>query len=268
MSGLTILLLVIGLIAGVMSGMFGIGGGIIIVPTLILFTGFSLTLATGTSLVALLLPVGILAVIAYYRNRLIDLRAAALIALGLTPATLLGANIALGVDQTTLRLLYALFLLYASWRYIEPVKWWHERQAKTAKPAKRDDVPPTPPATRWYFLLILGFLAGVVSGMFGVGGGIVIVPVLVSFMNYDQKLAIGTSLAVLLLPVGLPAVLRYAQANQLDWGAAVPVAIGLVLGAVVGAQISIGLPSTTVKRLYGLFLLGVAIYFIGQAVIR
>lgn len=266
MSGLTILLLVIGLIAGVMSGMFGIGGGIIIVPMLILFTGFSLTLATGTSLVALLLPVGILAVIAYYRNRLIDLRAAALIALGLTPATLLGANIALGVDQTTLRVLYALFLLYASWRYIEPIKWWQERQAKTPKPAKSDTVPKPPPAP-WYLLLILGFLAGIVSGMFGVGGGIVIVPVLVSFMKYDQKLAIGTSLAVL-LPVGLPAVLRYAQANQLDWGAAVPVAVGLVLGAVVGAQISISLPSATVKRLYGLFLFGVALYFIAQAVLK
>jgi uncharacterized membrane protein YfcA len=61
----------------------------------------------------------------------------------------------------------------------------------------------------WYFILLLGLGAGVISGMFGVGGGIVIVPALVTFLRFDQKLAVGTSLGALLLPVGVGTVYSY-----------------------------------------------------------
>jgi len=68
-------LILVGVAAGVFAGLFGIGGGIIIVPVLILFAGFPLVRATGTSLAAILLPVGILGVLAYYRAKVIDIRA-------------------------------------------------------------------------------------------------------------------------------------------------------------------------------------------------
>jgi len=98
--------------------------------------------------------------------------------------------------------------------------------------------------------------------MFGIGGGAVIVPALVGFFNYDQKLAVGTSLGALLLPVGLPGVVRYAAAGTLDIPVAILVALGLVVGAFFGAQIALGLPSKTVKQLYGVFLVFVALRFI------
>ncbi|MBZ0298733.1 MAG: sulfite exporter TauE/SafE family protein, partial [Anaerolineae bacterium] len=102
------LLLGIGLIAGVMSGMFGIGGGAIIVPALIIFMGFDQTLANGTSLVALLMPVGVFACIAYYRQGKLRLKPAAAVAIGLAGGAWFGAALALDLDPTILRLLYGL----------------------------------------------------------------------------------------------------------------------------------------------------------------
>jgi hypothetical protein len=108
-------------------------------------------------------------------------------------------------------------------------------------------------------------VAGVASGLFGIGGGAVIVPTLVVLLGYEQKRAVGTSLGALLLPVGLPGVLSYQDAGVLDVAQAAPIAVGLMLGAVVGAQITLQLPSTTVKRLYGVFLFLVGLNFIFSA---
>lgn len=267
MSDNVLLLLAIGLFAGVMSGLFGIGGGIIIVPALVLLAGFTQLAANGTSLVALLLPVGILAVLTYYRNKLIDVRAGALIAFGIALGVFGGAQLALGLSPALLKVFYALFMFYIGWRYLEPRKLWRARQARLHNPdapktPKADETPPTIPQIGWGYLLLVGLIAGVFSGLFGIGGGVVIVPILVSFMRYDQKLAVGTSLGALLLPVGLPGVISYYAAGELNFGAAVPVAVGLVIGALAGANIAIGLPSALVKRMYGAFLLIVAVYFV------
>jgi uncharacterized membrane protein YfcA len=105
-------------------------------------------------------------------------------------------------------------------------------------------------------------VAGVASGMFGIGGGVIIVPALVGLLKYDQKLAVGTSLGALLLPVGLPGVIAYYQAGVFDIASAALVALGLAVGALGGARIALNLPSRTVRRLYGVFLLVVALRFL------
>src|SRR4030043_284107 len=110
-----------GAVAGVFAGLFGIGGGIIIVPALILLAGFPLVRATGTSLAAILLPVGILGVIAYHRARIIDLRAAAFIAAGLLPSVVVGAWLANTLPVDLMRRFFALFCLYISWNFIDPI---------------------------------------------------------------------------------------------------------------------------------------------------
>ena len=259
------IVLLIGLIAGVMSGMFGIGGGVIIVPALIIFAGVPQTLANGTSLTALLLPVAIFAVLAYYRAKLIDIKASALIALGLVTGVFGGAKIALNLPSKTLMQLYGLFLLYASWRFIEPVGLWQSIFKK-----EKNDFPnaysktikkPNPNA---FLILLLGIIAGLFSGLFGIGGGVIIVPVLSTFFHYNHKIAIGTSLGALLLPVGLPGVICYGLAGQFDVLLAAPVALGLLVGAIFGANITIRLPSTIIRKLYGLFLLLIALNSIFQ----
>jgi uncharacterized membrane protein YfcA len=252
-------MLVVGLAAGVLSGMFGIGGGVVIVPILVTFFGFALTEAVGTSLAALLMPVGIFAAIAYYRAGKLNIGIALWVALGLAVGATISAQIALGLDKALIQKAYALFLIFAGWRFAEPRKWWAEYRAETPPPAVPEREPRT---SAWYVLLALGFAAGILSGMFGVGGGIVIVPALVGLLWFDQKLASGTSLGALLLPVGLGAAVSYYQAGQLDIGPAALVAAGLTVGALVGARIALGLPSKTVKRMYGVFLLIVALRFL------
>ncbi len=111
-----IVALVIGVLAGVLGGTFGIGGGILIVPALAMFLGFSQQKAQGTSLVALIAPVGILALIQYYRRGDADLKIGGLVALGFLFGALGGSRMALGLDEVVLRRSFAAFLvLVAGW---------------------------------------------------------------------------------------------------------------------------------------------------------
>src|SRR5438132_8481454 len=113
---LALLFLGIGLAAGVAAGMFGIGGGIIIGPALILLAGFIPVMVTGTSLAALLLPVGALGAWEYWRHGHVNLPAAMWIALGLFLGAWFGARIAQSVSGTALQRSFAIFLLIVAAR--------------------------------------------------------------------------------------------------------------------------------------------------------
>jgi uncharacterized membrane protein YfcA len=108
---MTLLYLAIGLVAGVLSGLFGIGGGVVIVPALILLARMPTLTATGTSLGALLLPVGALGAWTYYKNSHLDVRAAALLAIGLAGGVFFGAAFAQGVAPGSLRRGFAVLLV-------------------------------------------------------------------------------------------------------------------------------------------------------------
>lgn len=267
-----IALLILGLIAGVFAGMFGIGGGLVIVPVLILLLSFSPVQAVSTSLAALLLPVGIFAVISYYRAGKLSIRASGLVAAGLLLTTLIGADIALNLPGDTLKQVYGVFLLYIAWRFAEPRKVWAEYQTGTLKSALAEaDTTANTHAdnlvTPWYNLFGVGLVAGVASGMFGIGGGAVIVPALVGLFKFDQKLATGTSLGALLLPVALPGVIRYYQEGVLNVSVAAAIAFGLAFGGLVGARLALRMPSKQIKRLYGVFLFCVGMWFILQPIL-
>lgn len=104
----------IGLAAGVLSGMFGIGGGIVIVPALILLAHFEPQKATGTSLGALLLPVGFLGMLAYWKRGDVDFRASMILAVGLFLGAFLGAKLGLALSPRMLRRAFAVFLVLVS----------------------------------------------------------------------------------------------------------------------------------------------------------
>jgi uncharacterized membrane protein YfcA len=108
---MTVLYLAIGLVAGILSGLFGIGGGVVIVPALILLARMPISTATGTSLGALLLPVGALGAWTYYKNGHLDIRASALVAAGLAAGVFFGAAVAQGIAPDVLRRGFAVFLV-------------------------------------------------------------------------------------------------------------------------------------------------------------
>lgn len=108
------LLVSVGVAAGILAGFFGVGGGVIIVPMLIYLLGYSQKMASGTSLVALLLPVGILGVIAYYQAGQIsvtNVKAGLIISIGMFAGTFFGSKIALTLSSDSLRKAFAVFLV-------------------------------------------------------------------------------------------------------------------------------------------------------------
>src|SRR5438309_10716748 len=104
-------------------------------------------------------------------------------------------------------------------------------------------------------MLLLGLVAGVLSGMFGIGGGLVIVPALIVGFGFGPKVATGTSLFALMWPVGLLGVLEYWRRGELQVVPGTLIAIGLFFGAYLGAKITGAISPVTMKRLYGAFLL-------------
>jgi uncharacterized membrane protein YfcA len=111
-------------------------------------------------------------------------------------------------------------------------------------------------------VLALGGVAGFLSGMFGIGGGLVIVPVLIAVYDLDTKTAIGTSLFALLLPTGLLGVLEYSRRGEIRLLYGLLIALGLFCGAYAGARLTGSMSDSTAKRAYAVFLIIVAIYFL------
>ena len=106
---------------------------------------------------------------------------------------------------------------------------------------------------------LIGLGSGVLSGIFGIGGGLLIVPSLIVLMGMTVKQAAGTSLAALLLPVGILGALEYWRAGQIDVRVAAVLALGLLIGAFIGARLALGLPSELVQRAFGVLLVVVGV---------
>lgn len=107
-------------------------------------------------------------------------------------------------------------------------------------------------------LVITGIAAGILGGLVGVGGGIIIVPSLVYFLSFSQKSAQGTSLGLLLLPVGILGVLQYYKQGHVDLRVVAILAIGFLAGSYFGSKVALSLPQETVKKIFAIMLLLIA----------
>ena len=106
---------------------------------------------------------------------------------------------------------------------------------------------------------LIGLAGGVLSGLFGIGGGLVIVPALILLVGMAPKQAVGTSLAALLLPVGILGAIEYWRAGYIDVRLAVLLALGILIGAYIGARVAMGLPNELIQRAFGVFLVLVGV---------
>jgi uncharacterized membrane protein YfcA len=206
--------------------------------------------ASATSLAALLLPVGILGVVGYYKAGLIQWYSSAWISAGILCGSALGAMLAIHAPTVFLERSYAAFLCYSGLNYLGVFRLL--KRGPAVEQERRE-------GTVAAFLAV-GFAAGIIAGLFGKGGGIVVVPMLMGVFHYKPKEATGTSLAALQLPVGLPGVLVYARNGDLNLGHVGWIVAGLVAGTFFGTKLAIGLKPAVFKSAYGLFLLGVAIF--------
>jgi len=107
-------------------------------------------------------------------------------------------------------------------------------------------------------LILVGLAAGVLSGMVGVGGGIIVVPALIYILGFSQHEAQGTSLGLLLLPVGIFAVLNYYKKGYIDVKVVAIMCVAFVIGGWFGSKVSLSLPQETVKKIFAVLMLVIA----------
>lgn len=108
-------------------------------------------------------------------------------------------------------------------------------------------------------MILIGLFAGMLSGMVGVGGGIIIVPALIYFAGYTQHQAQGTSIGLILLPVGILAVMQYYKHGDINVPAVFMLAIGFVAGSFFGSRIALSLPEQTVKKIFAILMILIAV---------
>ncbi len=108
-------------------------------------------------------------------------------------------------------------------------------------------------------LLIVGICAGYLSGLVGVGGGIVIVPALVYIFGYSQHLSQGTTLALMIPPIGIFAAVEYYKKGFVDIRIAAIIIAGFLIGSFFGSKLAIGLPDHTIRRIFAILMIGIAI---------
>lgn len=108
-------------------------------------------------------------------------------------------------------------------------------------------------------LILIGIAAGTLGGLVGLGGGIVIVPALIYFLGFNQFQAQGTSLAMIMLPVGFLGVIQYYKQGYVDFSLVVWLAMGFVLGSFLGSKITLALPQETVKKIFAVLLIILAL---------
>lgn len=130
-----------------------------------------------------------------------------------------------------------------------------ERKIEWFETNVRDDSRRGSPVTMTFIILLLGLGVGVLVGLLGIGGGVVLVPAMAYFLHMDQHLAQGTSLFILLPPVGVGALREYWKQGQVDWHAGILCALGMLFGAYAGSLMALPISSRHLKGLFGCFLL-------------
>lgn len=237
----------IGLVSGVLSGLFGVGGGIVMTPGIQVLLGAPPIVALATPL-PVIFPTALTGALAYRRRGEIDVRAATwLIGPGVVGAVI-GAWLTGSIDTRLLLIVTAVLL---GWQAIAILRRGERRTAER---------PATAP-----ILGGIGALAGLVSGLLGIGGGLVIVPLLAGWLGMPLKRALGTSLLAIVALV-VPGTIVHAALGHLDLGIGLALVVGAVPGARLGAALALGARERTLRVVVGTGLLVVAIaYAIQQA---
>jgi len=229
-----------GLGGGALSGLFGVGGGIVLIPLLAVLLGLNQHQAQGVTLAALLLPNSLPAVL-HFRSRGIPLHwplVGATIAAFL-PGVWAGAQIANRIPEGPLRIGFVCFLLLLALR-----TFLQKRPAVPAVELK----PASPP---WAPGLVIGLVGGCCAGLLGIGGGVVMIPMMVLWLKLPQHEAQLASLAVLLAPVGLPGVLVYAKSQtSFPWLILIGLALGFQIGAFGGARVATRIAGPRLQRIF------------------
>ncbi len=233
-----------GFVAGFMSGMFGVGGGTITTPAINVLLGGTAIQAVATPL-PVIFPTSLVGAYTYGRAGEVSYRA---LRWAIVPGVL-GAIIGAGLtDLVNAHLLLVITSVLIGWTAIEVM-----RGRKPRTPWERGATP------GWKYGAI-GLVAGFVSGLLGLGGGIIMVPAFTVWIGMPLKRALGTSL-VIIAAIVVPGTIVHALLGHIDWAIFLVLTIGVIPGARLGARVALGAQEATLRTAVGLFLLTVAVLY-------
>jgi len=245
-------ILALGLAVGVLVGLLGIGGGVVLVPAMVYLLGYDQHLAQGTSLFILLPPIGLGALREYWKNDQVDLPAGIYCAVGFLLGGYVGGRIAVPMSSHHLRGIFGCFLILSA------ILLWRKTQS-SSKGIRSIEGAKTNNPLRTLGILATAALCGVAAGMVGIGGGVLLVPLLGLLFGFSQHRAQGTSLVALIPPTGLLAFLAYAKAGYVSWEAGLLLIPGVFVGGILGGQAARRLNPLRMRQVFAalMLLLGV-----------
>ena len=272
--------IVIGFFVGILSGLLGIGGGTVMVPTFRLLFGMSAISSTATSLFAIV-PTSISGAVSHVRQKTCIPALGLACGIGGALTSPLGVWLADNSPGWAIMLATGLVVAWSATSMLrKAAKMKPAPAAKAAEPAPAAEaVEPAPTAeaaepapaaapedvrlTKRQLLtgVGIGMLAGVMSGYVGVGGGFLMVPLMLSLIHINMNKASGTSLiAVMILAV--PGVIEQMVLGNVNYVAGISIVVGTIPGAVVGARLVRIVPERTLRFIFGVFLLFVAVILV------
>ena len=237
--------IVIGFVSGVLSGLFGVGGGIVMTPGIQVLMGSTPIVALATPL-PVIFPTALTGAATYRRAGEVDTHAALWMAGPGIAGAVVGAWFTKLIDTHLLLVVTALLLAYQS--------------VSILRGARQSAAAPVPRKATPLMFAGIGLLAGLISGLLGIGGGLIMVPMLAGVLGMPLKRALGTSLLAIVALV-IPGTIVHTALHHIDWAIFLVVTIGAVPGARVGARLALGTRERTLRLLVGSFLLVVALAY-------
>lgn len=234
---------IIGLVAGFLAGLFGVGGGILIVPCLVLVLGLKQRLAHGTSLAAIV-PIAVVGVAGYAASGAVDWVAAVILAAGSALGAILGTHGLERLPQRALRLAFSAFLIANAVSLFLTLGSSGSQKSLSIATVLG--------------LLLIGLFAGIIAGLLGVGGGVVVVPALVLLISMGVARAKGTSLAVI-VPTAIVGTWRNLRARNVDLALAAVVGVTGMPSTYLGTRLSVEMSPRLSKTMFACLLVAIVV---------
>jgi len=271
---LTLFLGLLGVFSGFLGGLLGIGGGIIVVPILIIVFGLESKIAVGTSLLMILFT-ALSGTVAYFRQRRIDWTVGLVAAVATVPGAAIGAYMTTFFNSRNLAIIFGFMLFFVAAGMIRR----SERTTENPNASTMSDKTESAPKKRWARRLVdakgkvfkynarlipalpLLFFGGLASGFLGIGGGLIVVPIFADFVGLPIHLAVATSMLTMIF-TSISGVSTHIMLGDVRLDYAVPLIVGILLGAQGGARTARSVKSVTLERVFAVVVVVIGVILI------
>ncbi|MGE5187990.1 MAG: sulfite exporter TauE/SafE family protein [Betaproteobacteria bacterium] len=256
-----ILLPILGLLIGILASLTGVGGGSIIVPILSLIYAFTPANAVGTSLAAIVFT-AVAATFTYWRQKRIFFKTGVIVSLATAPGAVIGAYLTEVVTAAVLGLAFSVFLIIVAIKILTEIlqRRRGKREVDEEIQVSENDLFKYK-RRRLYLAFALGFVSGVISGLLGVGGGIVLVPLLIFVLALDIHVAVATTMFTMIF-TALAGVVQHFALGNVNFEFALMLGVGSILGTQIGGYVYKRASHTLLRGVFAVILLAISVEMI------